>query len=326
MTASPTATTQPRFEDEPCPPLSSVIGWRGLVQIAVIGALAIAAFWTPLRETVIQRWIDDGNWSHGWLVPLFSLYFLHTRREELARADVRPSFLGLPIIIAFLGAYYWTVLFLPISYARPVCFVGVLFGATLFLGGWHIVRVAWFPLAFLLLAVPLPDSLYVDLTMPLRKISSVVAAQILSAIPNLQTDISGVVIDYVYKNTHGSLNVEQACSGMRLMMSFVTLGVAMAYLGDRPTWQRIIMVLSCIPIAIICNIIRVTTTGILYVFKDQPIGQRLDLESWTRGTPHALIGLAMLPIALGLFALVGWILNNFFVEDDSDPIRSASAS
>ena len=70
------------------------------------------------------------------------------------------------------------------------------------------------------------------------------------------------MIDYLGPGgLSGQLNVEEACSGMRLMMAFVTLGVAMAYLGDRPAWQRVIMVIFCVSIAVLCNTIRVTTTG-----------------------------------------------------------------
>jgi exosortase/archaeosortase family protein len=90
----------------------------------------------------------------------------------------------------------------------------------------------------------------------------------------------------------------------------VTLGLAMAYLGQRPLWQRVIMVLSCIPIALFCNAIRVTTTGCIHVF---------EYKSLASGTPHELLGLAMLPIALGLFALVGYVLRNLFVEAVEEP-------
>ena len=97
----------------------------------------------------------------------------------------------------------------------------------------------------------------------------------------LYTEAQAVVIDYVMPGRPpGQLNVEEACSGMRLMMAFVTLGVAMAYLRDRPAWQRIVMVLSCVPIAVFCNSIRVTTTGLLHVHGRQELAA---------GTAHQLL-------------------------------------
>ena len=325
MTTTPTATTS-AYRDDEQPALSEVIGRVTLVQVLVLAGLLVAVYWHPLRVTVVHRWIADANWSHGWLVPLFSLYFLNTRRTALADAVRRPSYVGLAIIFVMLGIYFATIWFRPITYARPLCFIATVAGVTLYMGGWQIMRIAWFPIAFLLFAVPLPEHVYVSLTMPLRRIASVAASTLLSLIPDLQADVSGVVIDYTYHGVLGSLNVEEACSGMRLLMAFVTLGVAMAYLGDRPVWQRSVMVLACVPIAMFCNIIRVTTTGLLFVFKDQPVGERWGLESLTRGTPHALLGLAMLPIALGLFSLVGWVLSNIFVDDPSPAVEGLGES
>ncbi len=236
-----------------------------------------------------------------------------------------PAMKRLPgCILLALAIYFWTLWVRPVSYVRPLCFVATIGGITLFLGGWQVLRVAWFPIAFLVLAIPLPQTLYVDMTIPLRKIASVVAATFLSALPDLHTEVSGVVIDYIYRGTAGSLNVEQACSGMRLTMAFVTLGIAMAYLGNRPYWQRAVMVISCIPIAVCCNIIRVTITGLLFVFQNEPIGQRLHLDRLTGDTPHALLGIAMLPVALGLFTIVGWVLSNLFVEDAEEEANGSA--
>ena len=87
------------------------------------------------------------------------------------------------------------------------------------------------------------------------------------------------------------------------------------------------MLLACVPIAIFCNVLRVTITGILHVFKDEPIGQSLGFETWSKGTPHAMVGIAMLPIAYGLYALVGWLLSNLYVEDtEPEPDGSLETS
>ena len=277
------------------------------VQMAILAALLIAAYWVTLADRVIDRWLSDPNWSHGWLVPVFSLYLLATQRQRLARAVSRPTWAGLLVLLAALAVYFWFLFVLPMGYPQSISLVLVIAGLTLFLTGWQVLRVVWFPIAFLALAIPLPESLYVTMTMPLRKLASEVSAALLSLIPNLECETSGVVIDYYSRASgqYGTLNVEEACSGMRLMMAFVTLGLAMAYLGRRPNWQRIIMVLCCIPIALLCNIIRVTLTGLIHVY---------EIDSLASGAPHEMLGLAMLPIALGLFALVGWVLKNLFVE------------
>ena len=102
------------------------------------------------------------------------------------------------------------------------------------------------------------------------------------------------------------MGVAQACSGMRLLMAFCALGVAMAYLSDRPWWHRLIMVAACVPIAIFCNMLRVTITGLIHIHWS---------PEYAQGTAHTILGLVMLFVAFGLFSGILYILNNLFVED-----------
>ena len=126
--------------------------------------------------------------------------------------------------------------------------VGTIFGLTLLLGGWSVIRVAWFPILFLLFAIPLPDPIYVELTQPLQRFASAAAAAVMPLFaPGLHTQAQAVVIDYVMPGSApDTLNVAEACSGMRLLMALVALGVAMAYLEERPVWQRIMTYLCCV--------------------------------------------------------------------------------
>ena len=288
------------------------------IQLVVVVTLVALVYWNPIRQDLMWKWQTDGNWSHGWLVPVFSLYFLYTHREDLFRCKLKPSFLGAAVIALSLMGYLYFALWAGMTYPQLVSLLGVLFGLVLLFGGWALLRIAWFPIAFLLLAMPLPEGLYVDLTLPLRRLASLVAASAMELLtPGLYTEAQGVVIDYMGPVTQGTLNVEEACSGMRLMMAFVTLGVAMAYLGRRPFWQRLIMVLSCIPIAVFCNAVRVTTTGLFQVHGH---------EDLAKGTPHQLLGIGMLVLALGLYSALGFVLSRLFVEvadeDDTDPVET----
>jgi len=283
------------------------------VRIVVVAVLVLLVYWGPIRHYLVARWIADGNWSHGWLIPLFSVYFLVIRREELALCTPRANYLGAVILAFSLTAYFWSAWRARMAYPQTLSIVGTIFGATLLLGGWSVMRIAWFPILFLLFAIPLPQSIYVELTRPLRELASTAAAAMMPLfIPGLHTEAQAVVIDYMRPGmAPGQLNVEEACSGMRLMMAFVTLGVAMAYLGDRPLWQRIIMVASCLPIAVLCNAVRVTTTGLLTITGH---------ADYAQGTPHQLLGILMLLIALGCYSLIGYVLSHLFVEtaDEAD--------
>lgn len=274
-----------------------------VLQIAVLAVL-ILLIYQPALSGVVHKWANDGNWSHGWLVPVFSLYFLIVHRQELKAAPRKGSYVGVVLVLAALGLLYLSYL-RGFGYPQPFSLIPCLMGLVLLVGGWGVLKIAWFPIAFLICAIPLPQALYFDITHPLRRLASRVAGAFLGLLPDVDTEVAGVVIDYSYRMRTSALNVEDACSGMRLMMAFCTLGIAMAYLGDRPLWQRLIMIACCVPIAVICNSVRVIITGMLHIY---------GYEELSQGTAHGLIGLAMLPLALGMFALCGWILKNMFVE------------
>jgi exosortase len=190
--------------------------------------------------------------------------------------------------------------------------IATLGAIVLFLGGWKLVKFTWLPIAFLVFAVPLPDRYYRELTIPMRQWAAAVASGLLDLVPELEAVANGVVIDVLYKGRQlePPLDVAEACSGMRLLMAFLALGVAMAYLHYRPLWQRIILLASTMPIAILCNIVRVTITGFIYV---------LIHPRYAQGVYHDMLGISMLPLAFSLYGLLAWFMSSLFV-DESDMI------
>ncbi|MCP4589533.1 MAG: exosortase/archaeosortase family protein [bacterium] len=290
---------------------SRIVAW---VQAGVIGTLLLLIYW-PRLTAVAGRWNSDANWSHGWLVPLFSLYFLYTRRADIARTPATTCYPGLVLFVLSLAANIYFFVFQPFAYLEAFSLLGAILGVVLFLTGWPMLRIVWLPILFLFFALPIPEDKYVQLTMPLRMLTTQLSSLVLMLIPDIEVEVQGVVVDYFYRGRPGSLNVEEACAGMRLMMAFVTLGVAMAYVGTRPAWQRICMVIACVPIAVFCNIVRVTTTGFLHVYDRRDLAQ---------GTTHELLGMAMLPIALGLFALTGYVLKHLFMDEPTSEAGEVS--
>lgn len=298
-------------------PEISTLAW---VRAGIVAALIVLAYQGPIRHYLVARWMADGNWSHGWLIPAFSLYFLAGQREALGRCRPAPNYWGAVILAGSLTVYFWSAWWARMAYPQTLSLLGTIFGATLLMGGGPVVRIAWFPILFLVFAIPLPQAVYVELTRPLRELASWVAAAVMPLfVTGLHTEAQAVVIDYIRPGAPpGQLNVEEACSGMRLMMAFVTLGAAMAYLGDRPLWQRGVMLAACLPIAVFCNAIRVTVTGLLTI---------LGFPEYAQGTPHQLLGIAMLVVALGCYSLVGYVLGHLYVENeassenDGDPPR-----
>ncbi|MHC5198883.1 MAG: exosortase/archaeosortase family protein [Planctomycetota bacterium] len=240
------------------------LGLHVFIKAAVISTL----IWWIFREEIngiVRQWLTNPSWSHGFLIPLFSLYFLNQSKDEILEIQQpRPSWLvGLPLLLFFLALYPVNVVMLKFMYGKPLIVIAVIGSVVLFLGGWKILKYAWLPVAYLFFAVPLPGRLYFQLTNPMRQLAAQVATVILNLVPQLEATVQGSTIDVIYQNVRmePGLDVADACSGMRLVMAFVALGVAMAYLHWRPIWQRLVLLGSTLPIAILCNIVRVTITG-----------------------------------------------------------------
>lgn len=292
----------------------SGLGWRALgvhnyVKMFIIGVLFYYLFQHEIYG-IVHRWLTDGNWSHGFLIPLFSLYFINQHRDEILRLEAKPNYLGLFFLVCGIVFYPLNVVYLRYGYLSPLDMIATLGAVVLFLGGWQLVKYMWLPVGFLVFAVPLPARYYVSLTMPMRHLAANVAAVLLSLVRGLEATAHGVVIDVFY-NGHRldpPLNVAEACSGMRLLTAFLALGVAMAYLHYRPMWQRLVLLASTVPIAILCNIVRVTATGFIYILAD---------PKYAQGIYHNLLGLAMLPLAFGMYGFLAWFMSSLFVEQET---------
>ena len=278
-----------------------------------ICAVLLALFFREELIRLVDRWITDTRESHGLLIPAFSLYFLYLERHRLARTAGNVNWLGLIVMILSLVGYSFSV-WKQFYYPRQLMIISMCVGVVLLLGGWRILRLSWLPICYLVFAMPLPARIYTAITMPLRELASSIAAVLLSQFPGIDTEALGVVIHGWHTTDAGTemiqLNVAEACSGMRLLLTFVALGVAMAYLEKRPALHRIVLLCSTIPIAIFCNMLRVVLTGLIHVF----VGSQ-----YATGTLHSLLGIVMLVVAFGLYGLLAWTMNNLFIDDDEPP-------
>jgi exosortase len=284
------------------------LGLHTYIRIFIIGGL----IWYLFRReigSIVETWLLDSSWSHGFLIPLFSLYFINQKKEQILNLRTRSDYLGLLLLVLVL-VFYALNRFSPSGYEYfcRVCLIATVGAVVLLLGGWGLVRYTWLPIIFLVFAVPLPDRFYKALTIPMRQWAAAVASALLNLVPHLEATANGVVIDVFYKGRalNPGLDVAEACAGMRLLTAFVALGVAMAYLHKRPLWQRIVLLVSTVPIAIFCNIVRVTATGFIYI---------LIQPRYAQGIYHDLLGLAMLPLAFGLYGFIAWFMSSLFVRE-----------
>ena len=285
----------------------NVACWLKIVTIAVLFCLL---FLNNITDTV-NTWIRDDSWSHGFLIPLFSVYLLHRRRSVVLSLQAKPALTGLIVMIFLIVLYIFNIVQLRYAYGEPLLMLAVMGSVVLFLCGWKMMVHLWLPIAYLFFAIPVPARLYRELTIPLRHIASQFATAFLNIVPQLEATAKGVIIDVVYKGEalETALDVAEACSGMRLLMAFLALGVAMAYLHERPMWQKIVLLLSTIPIAIVCNIVRVTVTAFIHIF----IGAQ-----YAQGIYHDTLGLLMLPLAFGLYWAIAWFMEQLFIDPNDD--------
>jgi exosortase len=283
------------------------LGVHAYIKIVLLAAAVYSVYHVEIYS-IVFKWITDSSWSHGFIIPFFSLYFINQRKKELLELKPAANWLGLLFLLCCLGFYVLVVYVYKFSYFKSIVIIPTIGSIVLFIGGWRLVKYTWLPITYLIFAIPLPTRVYEDMTIPMRQFAAVVASQVLNLVKGLEATSNGVMIDVVYKGVklEPALDVAEACSGMRLLMAFLALGVAMAYLHYRPIWQRLVLLASTVPIAILCNVVRVTITGFIYVLWD---------PKYAQGIYHDGLGLLMLPLAFGLYGLLAWFMSNLMVDE-----------
>jgi exosortase len=281
------------------------------LQIIAIGSLFVLLFWPNLRRLWYKTNPFNGepNWGHAVAVPLIGLYYLYVHREQLLAAKVKTEWSGLGIAVGGILFFAYGIYPGQNDWFKDMGMVVTLFGVVTLLCGWRVMKIAWFPILFLICALPWPGLFYSQIASPLQKMAAEVAVHIL----HLAGVPAGQFGTKIFVGTKGggvrTLNVAEACAGLRGLMTFVSIASAVAFLSARPMWQKIILVVSAIPIAIFCNTMRVTGQGVL---------ARYASEQWGENFAHGFVGLLMMIPAFFLILLVGWVLEHIFIEEVED--------
>jgi exosortase len=220
----------------------------------VLGALLLV-YWSVLRG-LISAWSTDDNYSHGFFIVPLALYFVWERRGKIAAVPIRPSAVGLVVVAVSLLLLIAGLLGAELFLSR-VSILGAIAGTILFLYGWPMLGVLLFPLAFMLLMIPLPAIIFNKIAFPLQLLASHVGESTISAM-NIPILREGNVLILA----NATLEVAEACSGIRSLVSLFTLGIVFGYFVDRRPWVRAIIALSAIPVAILANGLRVASAGV----------------------------------------------------------------
>jgi exosortase len=223
---------------------------------AACAAVAFVTLYWPVLRKLVSDWGTDDNYSHGFFIVPLAAYFTWERRHRLAEIAAKPTTWGLPVIAFGLGLLVLGTLGAELFLTR-ISMLWLLAGAILFLWGRRRLQALTFPMLFLLLMIPLPALVFNQIAFPLQLLASRCGEAALMAfrVPVLR---EGNVI--VLANA--TLEVAEACSGIRSLVSLIVLGLVYGYFAERRGGVRTAIVLSTIPIAIVANGIRVAGTGL----------------------------------------------------------------
>lgn len=250
------------------------------------------------------------DWGHAYVIPLIAGAYVWTRRDQLRPELARTFWPGLvPLVLGLvIYAYFSTVR--PIHMFQGGAMILSLMGLTILLLGPHLFRPLLFPLAYLSLGVTIAEQIMLAITWPLKQLASIGGHMMLNLI-QIDNTLQGTVLT-VYSGSGESfpLDVADACSGMRMVVAFVALSVAVAFFSCREWWQRAAVMLIAVPVALFMNVVRVAVLAALTL-------QDPDLAV---GGAHSLIGTLLLIPAFGIFMLFVWIFKH------ATPEREAAGS
>jgi len=276
-----------------------------LWQAAIIAALLLWLYLTTLTHLVGQWW-NDPNFSHGFFVPLFSAFAIWQAWPRLTRLALRPSWWGLfflgfglcVLVIGQLGAELFLSRF---------SLLLVLAGLIVLFLGWNFFRALLFPGALLLLMIPIPTIVFNQITFPLQLLASKVASTTLPwlGVPVLREG-NVIVLPAM------SLEVAEACSGIRSLMSLTTLAVIYGYLMERRVGVRVLLAVASVPIAVAANSLRIVGTGLLVQYWDPEKAE---------GFFHEFSGWLIFVVSLAMLYLLHGIVRLFWPQADTKTIE-----
>jgi exosortase len=295
----------------------SVIAPKYLWRVLAVSAALVFAYATVLRKLGLDWWTDE-NYSHGLLIPFVIGFILWSNRERFKQTPARPSaFWGGAAVLCALFAL-WAGTAGAELYTQRMSLVLIIAGIVVYLGGFRVLRLALVPLLLLILAIPIPNIVFNKIAFPLQLFASRCAVWSMRLF-DISVLRAGNVIELLPRGSVETkkLEVVEACSGIRSLMTLVTLSVVFAYFthprdaGPGPRapwwksygfWRSAILVIAAVPIAILTNALRVSGTGVLAHYYGTGVAD---------GFFHTFSGWVIYIAAALLMFAVGWVLDRF---------------
>ncbi|MCD6346725.1 MAG: exosortase/archaeosortase family protein [Bacteroidales bacterium] len=263
-----------------------------MLKTIIIG-ICLGILYFQVFELMVHDWIHLPDFSHGFFIPVICIYLVWGKKSSFKKLSPHPENYGLLLLFFGLLLLFCGKIASE-SFIQRSSLIFVLAGAVWFLLGWEYLRLCAFPILFLMLMIPLPSILMIKITFPLQLLASKMTIAVLNVL-SIPAFREGNIIML----PSSTLEVAAACSGIRSLYSLITLGIIYSYFAKKDIWERGIIVLSCVPIAILVNVFRVSVTSILV----SSYG-----DAAAKGFYHEFSGLITFIIALTLLAIMGWML------------------
>jgi exosortase len=290
-------------------PSQEVLPQKFLLWSMLLAVAFAWIFWDFLQR---QFWFaieQQADWGHTLVIPFIAGYFVWLCKDKLLKEPFQRAWLGLIPVVVGLAWYSLCALGPTSMHHHNLMGVGVastFAGLVLFLFGWRAMRYLWFPLLYLFVfAQTISDRFMEIVTFELQDIASIGSYYGLSFL-GLDVTRAGNTLEIFYDGKTYPLNIAEACSGMRMLMAFFALGVAMAYASLKYVWQQIILVVLAIPTAVFINILRVMTLGLLSIAD----------SGFAAGDFHTFVGTLWLIPAFLIYLGIVWVLKNLVIEEE----------
>jgi exosortase len=282
------------------------------VWLFVAAAAVIGWAFFPTLDWLVGKWYSDPSYSHGFLVPFVSAYMVYRKRKSVTQWFGTPKPLtavGILAAILLLRGLAGGLLFNQLDALALLLTVAT---ATVAVGGWKLLRNLAPGLAFLVFLVPLPYELEQNVGGPLKQIATTASEFLLQTF-----GYPAVATGNVIHLGDLELGVVDACNGLKMLVTFTAFGGGAVILLTRTWFEKFLIVLGVVPIALITNVLRITATGMIYtVVRDKGAQDAI----------HDAAGLMMMPVGLGLLALQLWVLGRLVVRPAAAPPTPAFAS
>lgn len=272
----------------------------------IILFMVVGVFYWNVISGLAGRWMLEPDYSHCFLVPVFSIFLLFHRRKQRPQSLARGSWWGV-ILLGLALAIRVTGTFRHEPLVEAFSIIPFLAGSTLTLGGLSCLRWAWPSILFLIFMIPIPGTFASLLNHPLQRIATEAGTYALQTF-----GIAAVSQGNVILLTNGQLGVAEACAGLRMLNLFVAFCVGASLIIERPTIDKAILTVSAVAIGIAANVVRITATGIVY--------EKISPEMATK-VFHDFAGLLLMPTAVILIAVELWVITHAFPTDSHEDLQ-----